>query len=171
MAISSLYNSHIVQTAESEDLQISKRTSIPNDDFIQELIRLLREGHMVTIKVQGHSMRPFLENNRDKVIMRKPILLNVGMIVLVQIGNGCYVVHRIIKLKADTIILRGDGNMTTENCRAEDVMGEVIAFFRKDRKKAVCTNSLEWRVYSWIWIRLFPFRKYLLWLYRRLWIP
>lgn len=43
----------------------------PNDKFLPEVVRLLDEGHTVTLRLRGYSMRPFLENNRDKALLTK----------------------------------------------------------------------------------------------------
>lgn len=37
-----------------------------NLELIPEVISLLEEGHTVTLPLRGYSMRPFLEDNRDK---------------------------------------------------------------------------------------------------------
>ena len=36
-----------------------------NADFIPEIIKLLDEGHTVTLLLRGYSMRPFLEDTRQ----------------------------------------------------------------------------------------------------------
>lgn len=43
----------------------------PNDKFLPEVVRLLDEGYTVTLRLKGYSMRPFLENNRDKALLVK----------------------------------------------------------------------------------------------------
>jgi hypothetical protein len=69
------------------------------------------------------------------------------------------------------VTLRGDGNIGTEACRLQDVKGAVIGFYRKGRETLDRTDATKWKVYSWIWTRLFPVRRYLLAAYRRIWIP
>lgn len=40
-----------------------------------EIIRLLDEGRSVIIRLKGFSMRPFLEDRRDKALLKKAIAL------------------------------------------------------------------------------------------------
>ena len=44
---------------------------IPNAILIPEIIRLLDEGHTVTLRLRGYSMRPFLEDDRDVALLVK----------------------------------------------------------------------------------------------------
>ena len=56
-----------------------------NAEFIPEIVRLLKEGHTVTLNLKGFSMRPFLEDNRDKALLTKPLNPKVGDAVLAEI--------------------------------------------------------------------------------------
>jgi len=42
------------------------------------------------------------------------------------------------------------------------VKGKAIGFYRKGRTKLDSTDGFKWRIYSFIWTRLFPLRRYLL---------
>lgn len=138
-----------------------------NSEFIPEIVRLLDEGHTVTLLLRGFSMRPFLEDGRDKALLVKAKNPAVGAPVLAEISEGHYVLHRIVKIKGDEVVLRGDGNINVEYCRLEDIKGEAIGFYRKGRETLDKTNSLKWCVYSFFWTRLLPVRRYLLAIYRR----
>ena len=141
-----------------------------NAVLLPEVIRMLEEGHTVTLPLRGFSMRPFLEDGRDKALLKKPESINVGDPVLAETGPRHYVLHRIISIEGDHVTLRGDGNIGVEHCRLQDVKATAIGFFRKGRDKADMTDSRKWRVYSWWWTRLFPIRRYLLAFYRRIWL-
>lgn len=43
-----------------------------NADFLPEVVKMLNQGHTVTLRLRGFSMRPFLENDRDKALLVKP---------------------------------------------------------------------------------------------------
>ncbi|MGI6243814.1 MAG: S24/S26 family peptidase [Prevotella sp.] len=143
----------------------------PNAILIPEIIKLMEEGHTVTLRLKGFSMRPFLENNRDKALMKKATNPQVGDPVLAEVSDKHYVLHRIIQIDGDRVTLRGDGNIGVETCRLQDVKGAVIGFYRKGRETLDRTDGRKWKVYSWLWTRLFPIRRYLLAAYRRIWIP
>jgi hypothetical protein len=133
-------------------------------------VRLLNEGHTVTLRLRGFSMRPFLEDGRDKALLTKAVSPKVGDPVLAEIEPKHFVLHRIISIQGDNVVLRGDGNLGVEHCKLGDVKGAVIGFYRKGRSKLDRTDGRKWRTYSWIWTRLYPIRRYLLAFYRRIWL-
>ncbi len=139
-----------------------------NAVFLPEVIRMIDEGHSVTIPLRGYSMRPFLEDRRDKAILEKAGNIGVGDAVLAEITPGHFVLHRIVSIDGEDITLRGDGNIATERCRREDVKALATGFYRKGRKTPDMTCGRKWAVYSWIWTRLYPIRRYLLFGYRLL---
>ena len=141
-----------------------------NSVLLPEIVRLLNEGHTVTLRLRGFSMRPFLEDGRDKALLTKAVSPKVGDPVLAEIEPKHFVLHRIISIQGDNVVLRGDGNLGVEHCKLDDVKGAVIGFYRKGRNKLDRTDGKKWRTYSWIWTRLYPIRRYLLAFYRRIWL-
>lgn len=141
-----------------------------NSVLLPEIVRLLNEGHTVTLRLRGFSMRPFLEDGRDKALLTKAVCPKVGDPVLAEIEPKHFVLHRIISIQGDNVVLRGDGNLGVEHCKLGDVKGAVIGFYRKGRSKLDRTDGKKWRTYSWIWTRLYPIRRYLLAFYRRIWL-
>ncbi|MGI6231300.1 MAG: S24/S26 family peptidase [Prevotella sp.] len=148
-----------------------KSIQIPNAIFLPTVVSFLNQGHTATIRLRGFSMRPFLEDNRDRALLRKPQNPKIGDPVLAEIAPKHFVLHRIISMKGNEVTLRGDGNLGCEHCRKEDIKAEVVGFYRKGRKSLDRTDGIKWRLYSLIWTRLYPIRRYLLAFYRRIWIP
>ena len=62
-----------------------KELQLANEAFLPEVIQLLNEGHSITLPLRGYSMRPFLEDNRDKALLVKTQHVQVGDAVLMQI--------------------------------------------------------------------------------------
>ncbi|MBP3756633.1 MAG: S24/S26 family peptidase [Prevotella sp.] len=147
-----------------------KEIQMPNAVLLPEIVKLLDEGHTVTLRLRGYSMRPFLEDGRDKALLTKAQNPRVGDPVLAEVAPRHFVLHRIIRINGEDVTLRGDGNLGTEECKLTDVRGAVIGFYRKGREKLERTDGLKWRCYSWLWTRLFPIRRYLLAFYRRVWL-
>lgn len=114
-------------------------------------------------------MRPFLEDNRDKAILKKadPESLKVGDAVLAKVKNRVYVLHRIIKIEGEAITLQGDGNLFVEHCHINEVYGIALGFYRKNHPYLDKTTGLKWKAYSFIWMKLRPLRRYLLAIHRR----
>ena len=133
-----------------------------NEVFLPQVVALLQEGHTATLPLRGRSMRPFLEDGRDKALLQVIEEPKVGDAVLAEIAKGHFVLHRIIAIEGNHVTLRGDGNLSEEHCRLEDVRAKAIGFYRKGRSKLDSTDGRKWRIYSWWWTRLFPIRRYLL---------
>ena len=148
----------------------NKTIHIENHALMQEIIRMFNElgKDSVTFTVRGYSMRPFLEDRRDKVILAPPRKPEIGDVVLAKIAENRYAMHRVINIKEGIYTMQGDGNPTymSETFREADVIGIAQAFIRKG--KVVQTSSTTWRIYSATWRMLKPLRRILLAIYRRI---
>ena len=138
---------------------------IANDILIPELARLLTEGKEVRFTPSGVSMRPYIEGDRDSVILaplkRAP---RIGDILLAEVETLCgrktYVLHRLIRIEGETLVLQGDGNLGgEERCQIADLIGLVVRIENpKGRRKPLTRGRL------WYWLK--PVRKWLLKIYR-----
>ena len=154
----------MIQTNNSQSVM---HKEFANDVIIPEIARLLDEGHSVTLTLRGISMRPFLEDGRDKAILTKPSKpVRVGDVVLAEVSSRRYALHRIVKIEGSLVTMRGDGNLATEQFDASKVLGIVHCFYRKGRKRPDYTTGWKWRIYSALWTALLPVRWYLLFAYR-----
>ena len=138
---------------------------IENDILIPELARLLSEGKEVRFTPSGVSMRPFIEGDKDSVILaplnRAP---QRGDIRLAQVQTLCgrttYVLHRLIRVEGEQLTLMGDGNLAgTETCLRADVIGIVTRIESPKGRHKPLTRG-------YIWYILRPLRKWLLKIYR-----
>lgn len=140
---------------------------LPNDILLGSIIELLAEGHTATLRVRGNSMRPFLEDRRDSIVLTAVTHINVGDPVLAEIQPGKYVFHRIIAIDGDAVTLMGDGNVRgTEHCTKADIKANAIKLIRKGKEYS--TDGKRWLRYSRRWLRLTPMRRWLLAIYRRI---
>ena len=139
---------------------------LPNDVFLPLVLDELRQHpeKTATINLRGRSMRPFLEDGRDKAILQlaEGDDCHKGDAVLAEIAKGHYVLHRIDAVDGNNVTLMGDGNLGYEHCRKEDIRAKAVGFIRKGREKADMATGRKWRTYSWLWTRLKPLRRYLL---------
>lgn len=148
-----------------------KTIALPNALFIPEIKRAIDEGHTTTFRVRGYSMRLFLEDRRDKVVLAPCKEVKVGDVVLTEIQKDKYVLHRVIQKEGEHLTLMGDGNVYgTETCNTSNVIGIAIGFLRKGRDVMDTTDGKKWKIYSFFWLRLKPIRRYILAFYRRIWI-
>ena len=141
------------------------RKEIPNHILLGLARDMIREGHTATISVKGYSMRPFLEHQRDRVVLDAPKDLQVGDAVLGEITPGHYVLHRIIAMSDTEVVLMGDGNIKgTETCSRENIAGVVTHYIRPRRTILASDTRLKHRIR--LWRQLLPIRRYLLFVYR-----
>lgn len=133
-----------------------------NDVLLPFVVEQLKAGHTATLPLRGRSMRPFLEDERDKALLQIVDKYEEGDAVLAEINKGHFVLHRIIKIEGTNVTLRGDGNLANEYCQLADLRAKAIGFYRKGRNALDSCDGRKWRIYSWWWTRLYPFRRYLL---------
>ena len=147
---------------------------VANDILIPELARWISEEKEVRFTPSGVSMRPFIEGDRDSVILahftREP---QRGDIVLAQISNAAaektYVLHRLVRVKRNQegqkiYTLQGDGNINgEETCAREDIIARVIRIERPNGQHKCLTRG-------YLWHALRPIRKWLLKIYRHTWL-
>ncbi|MCH5177497.1 MAG: S24/S26 family peptidase [Prevotellaceae bacterium] len=159
-----------------------KVVQLANAEFLPHVCELVRAGHTVSIRAKGNSMRPFLESGRDVAFLSASTSYKVHDVVLAEIAQGHYVLHRIDRIvlpdgtrtKAATtdpdaaVTLRGDGNVRgTEQCRLKDIRAVARQFERNG--KMWQTDTRFWWCYSRLWRICLPVRRYLLAAYRLLW--
>ena len=148
-----------------------KIISVPNEILIPQIKSMIDEGKKVTFLVKGNSMRLFLADGRDKVLLVpcEKEKVKRGDVVLARVDRGIYVLHRIIRRENDFITLKGDGNIRgKEYCLTSDIVGIAAGFYRKGRNKLDLVAGWKWKAYSAIWLSLSPLRRYILGFYRRI---
>lgn len=138
---------------------------IENDILIPELARLLASGKEVRFTPSGVSMRPWIEGDKDSVILA-PVktVPRRGDIILAQVETLCgrqtYVLHRLVRIEGEKFVLQGDGNLGGEEyCILPDIIGRVIRIESPRGRRKMLTRG-----YLWYWLK--PVRKYLLKIYR-----
>lgn len=146
-----------------------KTINVPNEVLMPEIARFIAAGHTTTFRVKGRSMRAFLEDGRDQVILAPfdPRRIGPGDVVLAEVSPRCYVLHRVVGRRDDRLRLRGDGNICGyEDCRVSDVLGLAVGFYRKGRTSPDMTAGLKWRLYSALWPQNTFMRRVALAIYR-----
>lgn len=130
---------------------------------MEELSGLLRlqidRGGSAPLTVTGFSMLPMLANRRDRVYLtRLTHDPRRGDVILYRRENGQYVLHRVI-YPEDLLGCQccGDNSWTLELVHRTDILGIVHAFQRKGKDYTV--RAPAYRLYSYLWTSLFPFRR------------
>lgn len=89
----------------------NKTVRIDNEAYFTMVRQRLDVGDQVRIPVVGKSMEPFLQE-RDEVLLQAVggTDIGIGDIVLARWGRR-YVLHRVVRKKADGFWLAGDNNL------------------------------------------------------------
>ena len=141
--------------------------TIPNEELIPEIGKLIQEGTDVVFRPKGMSMLPFIKGGKDSVLLRKPEYLNRGDVVLAKTSSGDFVLHRIESMIGNVIILMGDGNLAgRERCTSADVIAVVVKIIRGDSE--IDCKSVRYMRRVQVWKNLLPVRRYLLAIYKRI---
>ena len=129
-------------------------------DELMELVRdRLSSGHKVRyLPFVGVSMMPMLRMQKDSVELAPlPEKLKKYDLPVYRYPSGKYVMHRVVAVKADHYVCLGDNTWEYETIYPEMLIGVVSAFKRGDKRIEV--DALGYRLYSRIWVALFPVRK------------
>lgn len=142
---------------------------VPNGLFFAEVEENLAQGRSVIIPLKGYSMRPFLRNQRDNVVLT-PIgerELRRGMVLLFRY-RGAHILHRYRGTVEGKLRMVGDGNYRLEErVERKDVVALLTRVERGGR--GFDYGSCEWRVRS-VWslgVRLL--RCVALWTKHKIW--
>lgn len=122
--------------------------------------RQLREQGFYVSTTVGYSMWPMLKNRRDRIVLR-PLeegeTLHRGDVPLYfRPSDGKYILHRILKVKEDRYIIRGDNTYALERVPKAWVIGVLSEFYRKGHHVSVSDKKYRFYAETWQWI--YPIR-------------
>ena len=121
---------------------------------------LARDGRLI-YKISGISMEPMLRQNRDLVMIRVPEeRLKKYDVALYKRGSS-YVLHRVIAVREDHYLIRGDNTYVLENVPDSAVIGVLTMFRRKGREIKVTDKA--YLFYARFWTAIYPLRWCLYW--------
>ena len=104
----------------------------------------------------GVSMRPLFKTHRDMIIVKKPQgELSKYDVALYKVREK-YILHRVIAVRENEYIIRGDNTFRKEHIPKENVIGVLVAFNRKGRRHEV--TELGYKIYSRFWHFIYPAR-------------
>lgn len=143
--------------------------SAVRDDIAYAMVAdYVARGKTVVLPLRGRSMRPFLEDKRDKALLAAvPATLRRGDVIMARLTDrGGYALHRITHTDGENITMCGDGNVTPEQIRREDVIAIALGFYRDGGKRLERVDTVSYRLYWHTWLWLKPIRRWLLLMWR-----
>ena len=119
----------------------------------------LASSGKVTYSNVGTSMLPLLHQGRDLFTVCKKTEARCKKydVVLYHGSQGRYILHRVIKVRQDDYVIRGDNCINKEyGITDDDILGVMSGFIRNG--KTISTDDLGYRVYSVLWCAIAPVR-------------
>ena len=129
----------------------------------EELLPLLRErlaaGQTIRyLPFRGFSMLPMLRQGIDRVELAPlPEKLEKYDLPVYQYPSGKVVMHRVVDVKQDHYICRGDNTYSDEYITEDMLIGKVTAFLRGEKRIEVTDPVYRW--YARCWVAIYPVRR------------
>ena len=139
------------------------RTYLNKQVAIEEVMPLIEEQlkhrGQIVFTPRGNSMLPIIRNNKDTVTLKKPVLpLKKYDIAFYRRDSGQYVLHRVVKVRERSYVMRGDNQLINEEgIEDRQIVGVLKSFTRKGRQYNL--NDIGYVLYCRIWINLIGIRK------------
>ena len=118
--------------------------NLKNDD----VIKALRNGEIIISHFSGTSMYPLLKSGKDRVVIA-PVdsTLKKNDVPLYKGEDGKLVLHRIIRVKTDGYVIRGDNLYRNEyNVTDEKIVGVLKGIYKGD-KLYNCDTDFWYKLY------------------------
>ena len=126
-----------------------------NKSSFEEILE--RDGKLVYTNV-GDSMLPLIRQGRDHLVIKPNSgRLRTNDIPLFRRESGQYVLHRVMKVRADDYVMCGDNRWNLERGVTDSQIVGILASIIRDGKE-IPLSCLSVRLYSIIWYILYPFR-------------
>ncbi|MBR3328414.1 MAG: S24/S26 family peptidase [Atopobiaceae bacterium] len=120
----------------------------------------LEQDGRIVYKTKGSSMRPLLHENRDLVvILKKDGRLRRYDVALYRRGTT-YVLHRVVGVRDEGYLIRGDNTYALERVPEDAVLGVLAGFTRKGTFHEVTDRGYV--LYERVWCALYPVRAVLI---------
>lgn len=131
---------------------------VDTKEYVSVLKELAEEGKVVSMRITGSSMSPFLCHGRDYIYFSKPKRdLRKGDMVFYQRDTGQFVMHRIYKVKPEGYYMLGDAQTDIEGpLRREQIFALVLKVKRKDI--VIGPGDFWWEFFEHVWIRMICMR-------------
>ena len=122
---------------------------------------ILNEYGVLAQYPTGYSMYPMLRQNIDTVVIKKiKDKPKENDVVFYLRDNGKYVLHRIIKVKKDGYVIRGDNCFFNEyDIKDRHIIGILEGFYRND-KYIDCKTNKKYKAYVYFYRGTYYIRKF-----------
>ena len=110
---------------------------------------MLEDGYDLRLRVTGTSMSPFLETGSYVTLSRLPLSeLKIGDIILCRCDDGSFKLHRLIVIKNEMLITKGDALGSPDKpFEKTDYQAKVIRI-EQHRSHAIISHNMALRAFQ-----------------------
>lgn len=100
----------------------------------EKLVEQLNKDGFVVSGFKGSSMYPFLKQNKNKILIERTNKNNINKydVVLYKYNNK-YILHRIINIKDNICVIRGDNTIVKEYISINNIIAKLKGYYSKDK--------------------------------------
>lgn len=102
---------------------------VKNDAFFKDVQDIINTQD-VTFKIKGSSMWPFFKDGKTSITLTKIQQIKRLEVYLFKYKDQ-YIIHRLIQIKDDTYIFRGDGLISKEVVDKDSILAHVCGYQTK----------------------------------------
>jgi signal peptidase I len=108
--------------------------------------RMLADGFNLRLRVTGTSMSPFLETGSYVTLSKVPVSeLKIGDILFCRCDDGSFKLHRLIVIKNEMLITKGDAlGLPDKPFKKDDYQGKAIRIEYR-RSHTIISRNMELR--------------------------
>ena len=129
---------------------------LPMEELYPILEEQLAGGGRCMLPVTGSSMLPALRQGRDAAVLERRSV-GRGDVILYRRENGAFILHRIVGERSGAWLCCGDNQWQSEAVPKDRVLAAVSAVRRGGAEWSV--DRPAWRLWSALWVGLFPLRR------------
>ena len=134
---------------------------------LSTLERELLETGIYASVTSGTSMQPLFRTHRDVVVLERPKgeIHRYDVVLYKAADTGKYILHRVLRVRDNLYVVRGDNTYIKEYVPRGEILGVLVSFTRKGKKRTV--KSFGYILYSRLWCFIYPLRLSFVFLRRR----
>lgn len=128
---------------------------------VSNIKKELEKHGAILYKNKGFSMKPFIRENKDAILIEKAESFKKFDVVLFERKNGELVLHRIVEVRKGHYYILGDNCIDKEVVYHEQILGVMTKIIR-DCKIEILSSDKSYMKKVKIWYFLYPIRRFFL---------
>ena len=116
---------------------------------VEVLEEAFLQNKTISFPAKGTSMLPLIHTDDIVTLKKVESELKTGDIVFYKRDNGQYVLHRIRRIKKDTLDIVGDHQRVVEyGVRKDQVIGVLVSYKKKKNNKVYNLSGIKYSIYK-----------------------